>query len=88
MIFIYLIAFIVLVNLIAQVYLFKDNRLRGFSKTNFLLVFAYNIAGWWYIIHYLDEGGASLGPGLTLMFFSGIHLAIAIIFFFASLYRR
>ncbi len=87
MIFIYLICLIVLINLITQIFFFQGKRLKGFYRVNLLLVVVYNTVGWWYIIKYLGEGGASLGPGLTLIFFSGVHLVIIFLFFCATLHK-
>lgn len=47
---------------------------------NILVLVIYNCALWTYIFSYLDTGGASLGPGLMLLMFTGIHLIVLTIY--------
>lgn len=45
---------------------------------NFLLVVVYNLAGWTYILRYLDHGSASLSPGVIVnVCYRGAHRRVA-----------
>jgi len=68
---------IVIILIVA--FLSKNKKTSRFYIINILIIVIYNLLGWTYIFKYLDAGGASLGPGLILIFFTGLHLAILLI---------
>ncbi|WP_259068573.1 hypothetical protein HDF24_06705 [Mucilaginibacter sp. X4EP1] len=68
---------IIIILIIA--FLSKNKKTSRFYIINILIIVIYNLIGWTYIFKYLDAGGASLGPGLMLIFFTCLHLAILLI---------
>lgn len=65
--FLYFIAALIVGYILIR--LFTDSKkIRKVYLINVLVILIYNLIGWGYIFNYLDAGGASLGPGLTLLF--------------------
>jgi len=52
----------------------------NFYMINVLIIVIYNIVLWSIIFHYFDEGGASLGPGLSLIALTLLHLLLLVIY--------
>ncbi len=65
-----------------------SNKRWRFYLINILVVIIYNCIGWWYIFHFLDTGGASLGPGLLLMLVTGIHFGVSILLALIKVIRK
>jgi hypothetical protein len=53
---------------------------------NLLAIIIYNVLGWYYIFKFMDHGGASLGPGLLLLFGTAIHIVVMFIFAIVRLF--
>lgn len=66
----------VLYFLMKQIINHKSSR---FYSINIMLIIIYNVIGWWYIFEFLGTGGASLGPGMMLIFLTGVHLVLLIL---------
>jgi hypothetical protein len=57
----------------------KSAAIWKFTWINLLVMLIYNLSGWLYICNFMNEGGASLGPGLLLMLISALHICILFI---------
>jgi len=77
--FIYFITALVLGYLLIKLFNKKKELVKAYY-INILIILIYNLIGWGYIFNYLDKGGASLGPGLILLFLTGVHIAILILY--------
>ena len=70
---------ILLVCLLLAKFSYKGKWLWRFCLINVIAIAVYNLAGWTYIFSFLDTGGASLGPGLMLMYVTVLHIVILFI---------
>ena len=77
---IYPLILFIAVNLAVILSIGRNKWLLRFYLINILIIIIYNLAGWGYLFNYMDAGGASLGPGLMLMFITGLHLIILVVF--------
>ena len=80
MVFLYFIAALIIGYMLIRLFN-GSKKTRKAYYINILVILIYNIIGWGYIFNYLDVGGASLGPGLTLLFLTGVHIIILILYF-------
>lgn len=77
--FLYFIAALVVGYILIQLFNNKKSIKKAYY-INILIILIYNLIGWGYIFNYLDVGGVSLGPGLMLLFFTGIHIGVLILY--------
>ncbi len=54
----------------------KSRRIWKICLINVLIIAVYNLVGWLYILNFLGEGGAGLGPGLLLIYGTILHIAL------------
>jgi hypothetical protein len=70
---------VLVICLLLAKFAYKGKWLWRFCVINIIVIAVYSLAGWTYIINFLDTGGASLGPGLMLMYVTMLHIALLLI---------
>jgi hypothetical protein len=77
--FLYFIVALIVGYMLIQLFYNKKSIKKAYY-INVLIILIYNLIGWGYTFNYLDAGGASLGPGLMLLFLTGVHIGILILY--------